>query len=99
MSVLPAYMSVQNLFAVLTEARRAEDTRCPGTKVTDHSELPYGCWELNPIPLEKQQVLLTSEPFLLAQQLSILSLFLDLQNDFNPLVFTVEVNKYAFGIS
>ena len=27
-------------------------------------ELPYGCWELNPGPLEEQSVLLTPEPFL-----------------------------------
>jgi hypothetical protein len=32
--------------------------------VTDRSELPRGCRELNPGPLEEQQVLLTTEPSL-----------------------------------
>jgi hypothetical protein len=35
-------------------------TICPETGVTSS----YGCWELNPGPLQKQQVLLTSAPFL-----------------------------------
>lgn len=26
----------------------------PGTRVIDGSELPRGCWELNPSPLEEQ---------------------------------------------
>ena len=33
----------------------------PGTAVTDKCELPCGCWELNPGPLEEQPLLLTSE--------------------------------------
>ena len=33
-----------------------------GTGVTDSCELPCGCWELNPGPLEEQSVLLTAEP-------------------------------------
>ena len=30
-------------------------------------ELPYGCWELNPGPLEEQSVLLITEPSLQPQ--------------------------------
>ena len=41
--------------------RPQEGVRCPGTGVTDGCELPCGCWELNPGPLEK---LLTAEPSL-----------------------------------
>ena len=37
----------------------------PGTGVTDRSELPCGCWELNQGPVEEQPVLLTTEPSLL----------------------------------
>ena len=36
----------------------------PGTGVTDSCELPCGCWELNPGPLEEQSVLLTTGPSL-----------------------------------
>lgn len=35
-----------------------------GTGVTDGCELPCGCWESNPGPLEKQPVLLTAAPSL-----------------------------------
>ena len=41
-----------------------EDVRCPGTGVTDSSELPCGCWDLNPGSLEEQSMLLTAEPSL-----------------------------------
>lgn len=34
-----------------------EGTRSPGMGVTDGCELPHGCWELNPGPLEEQTVL------------------------------------------
>jgi hypothetical protein len=37
----------------------------PKTGVTESCELPGGCWELNPGPLETQPVLLTIGPFLL----------------------------------
>jgi hypothetical protein len=40
----------------------------PGTGVTDGWELPYGCWELNPGPLEEQQVFLIAEPSLQSHQ-------------------------------
>ena len=36
----------------------------PGTRVTNSCELPCGCWELNPGPLQEQQVFLTTEPSL-----------------------------------
>jgi hypothetical protein len=32
--------------------------------VTDSCELPCGCWELNPDPLEEQPVFLSTEPSL-----------------------------------
>ena len=41
-----------------------EGVRSPGTGVIDSCELSYGCWELNPGPLEEQPVFLTSEPSL-----------------------------------
>ena len=42
----------------------------PGTGVTDRCELPCGCWELSPGPLEEQPVFLSTEPPL--QLLSVL---------------------------
>jgi hypothetical protein len=41
-----------------------EGVRSPGTGLTGSYELPCGCWELNPDPLEHQPVLLTAEPSL-----------------------------------
>lgn len=41
-----------------------EGIRNPGTGVTDKCELPCGCWEMNPGPLEELPVLLTTEPCL-----------------------------------
>jgi len=38
-----------------------EGSRSPGTGVTDSCELSYGCWELNPGPLEEQPVGAQSE--------------------------------------
>ena len=35
--------------------------RYAGTGVIDSCELPCGCWELNPGPLEEQSLLLTTE--------------------------------------
>lgn len=43
--------------------RSKEGVRSPATEVT--SELPCGCWELDPGPLQVQPVLLTIEPLLL----------------------------------
>jgi hypothetical protein len=42
-------------------------------EITDCSEPPHGCWELNSGPLEEQPVLLTSEP---SQEAQVLFLFL-----------------------
>ena len=36
---------------------KLEDVRFPGTGVIDGHDLPWGCWELNPDPLEEQRVL------------------------------------------
>jgi hypothetical protein len=35
-----------------------------GTQISYSCQLPHGCWELNPGPLEEQPVLLTTEPSL-----------------------------------
>lgn len=35
--------------------------RSPGPGITDSCELPSGCWELNPVPLEEQPVFLIAE--------------------------------------
>ena len=40
----------------------SEGVRSPRTEATDRCELPRGCWELNPGPLEEQPVFLTTEP-------------------------------------
>lgn len=45
-----------------TEAK--ESIKFPGNGVPDDCELPFGCWELNPSSLQKQQVLLITEPSL-----------------------------------
>jgi hypothetical protein len=42
----------------------------------DSYEPPSGCWELNPGPLQEQQVILTFEPSLQPRR-SILKVFLD----------------------
>ena len=54
------------LFALVVFLRvcLCEDDRSPGTGVLDSYDLPCGCWELNSSPLEKQPVLLTTEPSL-----------------------------------
>ena len=38
-----------------------EGVGSPRPKVIGSCDLPYGCWELNPDPLEEQPVLLTAE--------------------------------------
>jgi hypothetical protein len=43
---------------------QCEGARFPGTGTTDICVLPCGCWDLNPVALEKQLVLLTAEPSL-----------------------------------
>jgi hypothetical protein len=45
--------------------RTEEGIRSPGPRVTDSCELPCGCQELDPGPVEEQpDMLLMSEPFL-----------------------------------
>jgi hypothetical protein len=48
-----------------------EGVRSLGTRVTDSCELPCGCWEFNPGPLEEQSVVLTAEPSLQPQTIQI----------------------------
>ena len=38
-----------------------EGVESPGTGVTESCELPCGCWDLNPGPLEEQPVFLSAE--------------------------------------
>lgn len=38
-----------------------------GTGITGGCEVPWGCWEPNPGPLEEQRVLLATEPSLQPQ--------------------------------
>ena len=38
-------------------AEDRESIRSPATGMIDSFELPCGCWELNPAPLQKQQTL------------------------------------------
>jgi hypothetical protein len=38
-----------------------EGVKNPGTGATDKCELPCGCWELNPGPLEEQPMFLTTD--------------------------------------
>jgi hypothetical protein len=40
--------------------RSEEGTGFSRTEVIDNCELPCGCWELNPGPLKKKSVLLTT---------------------------------------
>ena len=64
------------MYGVLLECMSGHrvHTRCPqrpgmgsrssGTGVLDVGELPCGCWELNPGPLQEQPVLVPAEPSL-----------------------------------
>lgn len=45
-------------------AQKSEGITVLGTVITDGFELPCGCWELKPGPLEEQPLLLTTEPSL-----------------------------------
>lgn len=38
-----------------------EDIKSPGTGVTDYHESLCKCWELNPGPLQEQQMFLTTK--------------------------------------
>lgn len=56
---------MHHVHAVPTEARKGMGS--PRNEVIDGSELPWGCWELNPGLLEEPQLLLTPEPSLQPQ--------------------------------
>lgn len=59
--IFPAYMSMYPPGEYLRQWP-GESIRSPGTGVTNVSELPCGCWESYPGPLEERPVLLTAEP-------------------------------------
>lgn len=44
--------------------RKGKCIRSSGTGIVEGYEPPCGCWEPNPIPLQKHQVLMTTEPYL-----------------------------------
>jgi hypothetical protein len=70
-----------NLF--YTHACLCEGVRCPGTEVTDSCELPCGCWELDPGPLEEQQlILLTAEPSLQSNLFIYLLTYLEIGSNY-----------------
>lgn len=50
----------QHVCLVQTEMRRGS-IGSSRTEVIDSYELPYGCWESNPCPLEGQLVLFASD--------------------------------------
>lgn len=66
-----SYMLVCHLQA-WSSLRTEKGVRAPGTGVTHDCEPPCGCWDSNPGPLEEQLVLLTTEPSLQPQGLSLL---------------------------
>ena len=57
-------MDVYTLWSGSVGGDQEEGARIPGTGVTNSSEPPRGCWELNLGLLEVQAVLLTLEPSL-----------------------------------
>jgi hypothetical protein len=61
------YVYVPCLF--LITQRPEEGIRAPRLRATDGYALPCGYWELNPGPLQEQQMLLNAEPFLQPQGL------------------------------
>lgn len=65
MGVLPAWLSVYHVHA-WCPPRPEGNAGSPGTRVIG-SRLPFGFWEPNLGPLQKQPLLLTTEPFLQPQ--------------------------------
>jgi hypothetical protein len=65
MSVLPVCIEVHHICVCCPE-NPEEGIRSPESGVTDSCEPLGGCWESNPVPLQKQQGLLTAEPSLQA---------------------------------
>lgn len=63
MSVLPSCIYIYHVLYWCLR-RSKEGVESPRTEITDSIELTCGCWEWKLSPLEKQQVLLASEPSL-----------------------------------
>lgn len=59
MNIYPRFIYVSQTPECPQESE--EGVRSLGTGVTDDCEPPHWCWELNPGPLQEQQVLLTAE--------------------------------------
>jgi hypothetical protein len=59
---LRACVCVPHVYLMFSQM--AEIFRAPGTGVQDGCELPCGCWEPSLGPLQKQPVLLTTEPLI-----------------------------------
>lgn len=57
-------MSVHHLHASAHGGQKKKSTRSPKTRVTGCHELPCGCYDSSPGPLEEQHVLLAAEPCL-----------------------------------
>jgi hypothetical protein len=62
MDVLPACMYMNHTHSWCLW--KSEEGSVAYGSVTDDCEPPYRCWELNPGPLQEQQVLLAAEPSL-----------------------------------
>lgn len=63
MSALLTGISLYHMCA-WNPGRLEEGIGAPGTGITDDSELPGECWELNSGPLKKPPLLFTTEPSL-----------------------------------
>ena len=59
---VPRSISVHHICEVPSEVRGG--ARAPGARATEGCELPFGCWEQNPGPLQEQKVDLRTEPSL-----------------------------------
>ena len=64
LSLISIFFNIFIVYLTLFYVHWCEGVRSPGTGFSDSCELPCGCWELNPGPLEEQSVLLTAEPSL-----------------------------------
>ena len=51
------YFHVYEYFAYTCACKPEENNKSPGFEVTGGCELPHGCWEPNPGPLQEQPVL------------------------------------------
>lgn len=64
------------------------------SRLTDSCELSYGCWQLNPGPMEKQSLLLTADPSLQPMSLQLSFFFSFFHKHFLELALVV----YTFGL-